>query len=124
MSESLSSESLSSESESVSSLAPGRGVPVDDPRLSALVLSEERACARYLVARNAMTRAAARLASHQQLRDEQPSRADFRQAYYAALDAFNAAAQRVGLAHQRYVAAQVRTDRCWTHMQAVSGQAA
>jgi hypothetical protein len=109
-----------------SSLALAGNNSIDDSRLSALYVREEQACAGYLTARKAMTHAAARLASHRRLADEQPQRVDYRQAFYQALETFNDAVKRTEIAYTRYLNAQVRTDTCWTALQAqdVSGQAA
>lgn len=86
----------------------------EELNLTALRLSEEQACAGYLVARKAMVSAAARLASHRQLAAEQPARADYRKAYYRALEDYNAAADRTRLAYNVYIRSQIRTDARWT----------
>jgi hypothetical protein len=97
-----------------SSLALAGDNSTDDSRLSGLYLREEKACGGYLAARKAMTHAAALLASHRRLADEQPKRVDYRQAFYRALESFNDATRRTEIAYTRYLNAQVRTDTCWT----------
>lgn len=86
----------------------------EETTLTALRLSEEKACAGYLAARKAMVTAAARLASHRQLAAEQPTRVDYRKAFYRALDAYNDAVARTRLAWNAYIRSQVRTDARWT----------
>lgn len=85
-----------------------------DTTLMAFRAQEERACAGYLAARKAMVTTAARLASYRQLVAEHPARVDYREAFYSALDAYNAAVARTRLAYNRYIRSQVRTDAQWT----------
>ena len=85
-----------------------------DKTLQALRLQEEQVCGRYLEARQAMVKAAARAASVKRLADEHPNRVDYRDAYYTALDAYNAAAARTELAFNAWHRAQLRSDTRWT----------
>ncbi|QRP46904.1 hypothetical protein [Amycolatopsis sp. FDAARGOS 1241] len=91
------------------------------PMLTAFRLSEERAAARYLVARKEMVRLATRVASVRQLVVEQPLRADYRAVLRALEAAHSDAVRRTRLAYERWHGAQLRSDAHWT---ATSGKAA
>lgn len=82
--------------------------------LTALRLSEEKACAGYLAARKDMKTVAVRLVSRRQLAIEQPSRVDYRRAFYQALEDYNTAAARTRRAYNAYIQAQIRSDAQWT----------
>jgi hypothetical protein len=77
-------------------------------------LAEEQACAGYLTARAAMVRWAGRAVSLGRLAAEQPQRADYRQAWAAAVAAHTDATVRTQTAWQLWQAAQLRTDAAWT----------
>jgi hypothetical protein len=85
-----------------------------DTTLMSLRIHEEQACAGYLAARRAMMALARLTASLRQLCAEQPSRVDYRDAFYKALDDYNHAGARTRLAYNRWIRAQLRTDSRWT----------
>ncbi|MET9231402.1 hypothetical protein [Lentzea sp. NPDC003310] len=81
--------------------------------LAAFRLAEEQACAGYLVARKAMVRLAARMASISQLVRENPTRADYSAALAHVRGLHGDAVERTRLAWQRWNRAQVRSDAFW-----------
>jgi hypothetical protein len=85
-----------------------------DTTLMSLRVNEEQACAGYLAARKAQMSLARLTASLKQLVAEQPTRVDYRDAFYKALDGYNHAGQRTRLAYNRWLRAQLRTDARWT----------
>jgi hypothetical protein len=99
-------ETLASTADNVSSTV--------DTTLMSLRVHEEQACAGYLAARKAMMSLARLTASLKQLTAEQPTRVDYRDAFYKALDDYNHAGERTRLAYNRWVRAQLRTDSRWT----------
>jgi hypothetical protein len=94
-----------------------------DMTLMSLRVKEEQACAGYLAARRAMMNLARLTASLRQLSAEQPTRVDYRDAFYKALDDYNHAGQRTRLAYNRWVRAQLRTDSRWTDTEGRNGGA-
>ncbi|MBC6446966.1 hypothetical protein [Actinokineospora xionganensis] len=82
--------------------------------VSALRLSEERACEGYLAARKAMVVTGTRALSLGRLVAEQPERADYREAWFAARATHTDALIRTEVAHERWLRAQLRTDAAWT----------
>ncbi len=88
--------------------------PNADPRLTALYLAEEQACAGYVAARKVQIRLGTRLVSLHRLTVEQPRRADYRQALTGLASRYRAANERTRLAYQRWQRAQLCTDGEWT----------
>ncbi|MDQ3405251.1 MAG: hypothetical protein M3548_17975 [Actinomycetota bacterium] len=89
-------------------------LPVECSVVSALRLSEERACGGYLAARKAMVGTGTRALSLGRLAAEQPGRADYRDAWLAARADHTAALNRTEIAYDRWLRAQLRTDSAWT----------
>ncbi len=85
-----------------------------DPRLTALYLAEEQACAGYVAARKDQIKLAGQVVSLHQLTVEQPRRADYRNALTCLAGRYRAAKQRTITAYDRWVAAQLHTDEQWT----------
>lgn len=85
-----------------------------DPRLTALYLAEEQACAGYVAARKAQIRLGTRLVSLHRLIVEQPRRADYRQALTCLARRYRDAKDRTALAYDRWRQAQLCTDGRWT----------
>jgi len=84
------------------------------PVVTALRLSEERACAGYLAARKAMVVTGTRALSLGRLAAEHPERADYRDSWVSARAAHSEALDRVEIAYGRWLRAQRRTDAAWT----------
>lgn len=84
--------------------------------LAAFRLAEERACAGYLVARKAMVRLTAQVASIGLLVRQYPAWADYRKRLGELVGQQVDAEQRATLAWQCYQRAQVRADAFWAAM--------
>jgi hypothetical protein len=95
-------------------MAENTNLEITDPRLTALYLAEEQACAGYVVARKDQITLAGQVVSLHQLTVEQPRRADYRNALTGLASRYRAAKQRTSLAYDRWVAAQLHTDEQWT----------
>jgi predicted house-cleaning NTP pyrophosphatase (Maf/HAM1 superfamily) len=85
-----------------------------DPRLTALRLAEEQACAGYVTARKDQITLAGQVVSLHQLTVEQPRRSDYRSALTCLASRYRDAKQRTITAYDRWVAAQLHTDEQWT----------
>lgn len=84
------------------------------PALTAFRLAEEQACGGYLMARKAMVRLAAQVASIAQLVREHPNRTDYRTVLGQLVGKQIDAEQRTRLAWQLWQRAQRRADAFWT----------
>jgi hypothetical protein len=84
--------------------------PDPNTTVTAYQLAEERACARYLTARNAMVALARRAASLAQLVTEQPHRSDYHALWTEVVDAHREAVTRTRLAYRLWQEAQQHTD--------------
>lgn len=84
------------------------------PSLVALRLAEEKACAGYLAARQAMVTLASRVESVSQMVRERPGRADYRQVLADLVHKQGAARARTRLAYNLWQRAQLRTDALWS----------
>jgi hypothetical protein len=89
-------------------------VETTDPTLTALYLAEEQACGDYLAAFESERRLRAWIVSLHQRIEQQPGRADYREALTSLARRYFTAKQRTNWAHAAWQRAQLRTDGRWT----------